>query len=71
MAVDLVSVMMQLPALSPFSTTLQLSPPPSAFGETLERTLRDSGYGLQRVSDDQGPSLHELPPPAGHGAQTA
>ena len=53
-AVDLVSVMMQLPALSPFSTTLQLSPPPSAFGETLERTLRDSGYGLQRVSDDQG-----------------
>ena len=53
-AVDLVSVMMQLPTLSPFSTTLQFSPPPSAFGETLERTLRDSGYGVQRVSDDQG-----------------
>lgn len=52
--VDLVSVLIQLPALSPFFTTLQFSPPPTAFGEVLERTLRDSGYGMQRVSDDQG-----------------
>ena len=53
-ATDLVSVMMQLPALSPFSSTLQLSPPPSPFGRALGDALGNGGYGIQRVSADQG-----------------
>ena len=53
-ASDLVSVIMQLPALSPFATTIQISPPTSVLGEALDEALRDGGFGIQRVDDDQG-----------------
>ena len=53
-ATDLVSTLMQLPPLSPFSTTLQLSAPATPFAAALAATLRAAGYGIQRVSTDQG-----------------
>ena len=53
-AVDLVSAMMQLPALSPFGSTLQISEPRSAFGLALLAAIEESGYGVQRVTQDQG-----------------
>lgn len=53
-AVDLVSVLMQLPALSPFATTVQFSPARSSFGEALVDAFASGGYGIQNVSDDQG-----------------
>ena len=53
-ATDLVSVLMQLPPFSPFSTTLQLSPPVDPFGEALLQTLAEGGYGIQHVTEDQG-----------------
>jgi hypothetical protein len=51
---NLVSVLMQLPEMQPATVTLQVSRPVSAFGNTLIRALEDAGYGLQRVSADQG-----------------
>jgi|GEM_PF-872142 len=53
-AVDLVSAMMQLPPLSPFGSTLQVSEPYSAFGHALLAAIDESGYGVQRVTQDQG-----------------
>lgn len=53
-ATDLVSTLMQLPGSSPFSTTVQVSPPPTRFGVALVEALREGGYGIQRVSEDQG-----------------
>lgn len=53
-ATDLVASLVQVPELSPGSQTLQVSKPVTAFGSTLVRALEDAGYGLQRVSADQG-----------------
>ena len=53
-AANLVSVLVQLPGMSPSERTLQVSSPTSAFGHVLVRALEDAGYGLQRVSADQG-----------------
>ena len=53
-ATDLVAVMMQLPDRSPFGTTVQFAPPRSLFGAALGETLRSGGYGMQRVTADQG-----------------
>ena len=53
-AVDLVSVMMQLSQFSPFQTTVQVTRPDNSFGQTLLNTLATSGYGVQRVDFDQG-----------------
>lgn len=53
-ATDLVSALMQLPDASPFATTVQVSPPPTRFGEALVAALRGGGFGIQRVSEDQG-----------------
>ena len=52
---DLVAALVQLPEAVPATTTLQYSPPRSAFGNTVLRALEDAGYGLQRVAADQGP----------------
>lgn len=53
-ATDLVSVLMQLPGFSPWATTLSLSAPNNLFGSNILNVLRLSGYGIQRVSADQG-----------------
>ena len=53
-AVDLVSVMMQLPSTAPFYTTLQFSQPRDAFAEQLIDASTTSGYGIQVVDADQG-----------------
>ena len=53
-AADLVSALVQLPGTSPSGLTLQVSAPGTAFGHVLVRALEDAGYGLQRVSADQG-----------------
>ena len=51
---NLVSALVQLPEVSPTTTTLQVSTPTSAFGNVVLRALEDAGYGLQRVDADQG-----------------
>ena len=54
-AVDLVSVLVQLDGYSPYATTVQLNEPMGpGFGEDLVRALRLAGYGLQFVSGDLG-----------------
>ena len=53
-ATDLVSSLVQLSELSPFSTTIQVNRPVSDFGQELVNALRYSGYGVQIVADDQG-----------------
>lgn len=53
-AVDLVSVLGQLPRFDPWSITVQVSPVKTSFGASVVEALRDAGYGVQRVSADQG-----------------
>ena len=53
-AVELVSVLVQLEGRSPYDTTLQVNAASTAFGRHLAEALRIAGYGLQTVSDDQG-----------------
>ena len=53
-AVDLVSVLAQLPGYEAWSLTAQVSPATSSFGEELIGVMRKAGYGVQRVSADQG-----------------
>lgn len=51
---NLVSALVQIPEMKVGSATLQVSKPISAFGNTLLRALEDAGFGIQRVSADQG-----------------
>ena len=51
---NLVSALVQIPELKVGSATLQVSNPKTAFGNTLIRALEDAGFGIQRVSADQG-----------------
>jgi len=53
-SIDLVSALVQLPDVNPTSVTLQVTPPQTGFGNLVVRALEDAGYGLQRVSADQG-----------------
>ena len=53
-ALDLVSVLVQLPESAPFYTTIQYAEPAVSFGHQLIDTLSATGYGLQRVDYDQG-----------------
>jgi len=53
-SIDLVSALVQLPAVNPTAVTLQVTAPQTAFGNLVVRALEDAGYGLQRVSADQG-----------------
>jgi len=53
-SVDLVSALVQLPSVNPSTATLQVTQPQTAFGNLVVRALEDAGYGLQRVSSDQG-----------------
>ena len=53
-AIDLVSVLVQLGGHSPYDTTVQANAPDGAFGERLLEALAAAGYGIQTVSADQG-----------------
>jgi len=53
-ATNLVAALVQVPALRPAGTTLQINAATSAFGNVLVRVLEDAGYGLQLVTADQG-----------------
>ncbi len=53
-AVDFVSVLVQLEGHSPYDTTIQFNPPTTELGRSLIEVLEIAGYGLQPVSDDQG-----------------
>lgn len=53
-ATDLVSALVQFPALRPTGATLHLNPPANAFGHALVRALEDAGYGLRTVDGDGG-----------------
>lgn len=51
---NLVSALVQIPEMGVGGTTLQVSSPKTAFGNTLIRALEDVGFGIQHVSADQG-----------------
>ncbi len=51
---NLVSTLLQLPETNPATTTLQVSPPATAFGNLMIRALEQAGYSVQHVSADQG-----------------
>jgi len=53
-ATDLVSAMLQIRELNPTTTTLQISQPATEYGRILETAFENAGYGIQRVSADQG-----------------
>ena len=57
-ATDMVQTLSLLRGYSPKSTTLQLRPGKSGFSVNLEQALRNGGYGLQYIADDDsGPML--------------
>ena len=53
-ATNLISTLVQIPQTQPGAITLQINDPKTAFGNAVVRALEDAGYGLQRVSADQG-----------------
>lgn len=53
-AVNLVSVLVQLEGYSPYDTTVQVNAPDDAFERRLLDALTIAGYGVQTVSADQG-----------------
>lgn len=53
-ATNLVSALVQVPEMQVSNTTIQVSKPASAFGNVVVRALEDAGFGILRVSADQG-----------------
>lgn len=51
---NLVSALVQIPEMKVGTATLQVSKPTTAFGNLLIRALEDAGFGIQRVTADQG-----------------
>ena len=51
---NLVSTLLQLPETNPSTTTLQVSPPTTAYGNLITRALEQAGYSVQHVTADQG-----------------
>jgi len=51
---NLVSALVQIPEMKVGTATLQVSNPTTPFGNTLIRALEDAGFGIQRVTADQG-----------------
>ena len=51
---NLVSTLVQIPSLQSGTATLQINDPKTPFGNAIVRALEDAGFGLQRVSADQG-----------------
>jgi len=59
-AADLVSALTLLREFPPLFTTIQFSEPDFRFGNHIVEALRDAGYGLQKVSEDQGTHYIEI-----------
>lgn len=53
-ATNMVSTLVQIPGLRSGAITLQINKPITAYGNALVRAMEDAGFGLQRVSADQG-----------------
>lgn len=53
-ATNLVAALVQIPEMRPALATLQVNTPGTAFGNVIVRALEDAGFGLQKVSADQG-----------------
>ena len=53
-ATNMVSTLVQIPGMKSGTITLQINAPTTAYGNALVRALEDAGFGLQRVSADQG-----------------
>ena len=53
-ATNMVSTLVQLPSMQSGSITLQINDPSTAYGNAIVRALEEAGFGLQRVSADQG-----------------
>ena len=53
-ATNLVSTLVQIPTMQSGSVTLQINEPQTAYGNAVVRALEDAGFGLQKVSADQG-----------------
>lgn len=51
---DLVAVLLQLPEMAPFYTTIQTPQRSDSLGKALIEALENSGYGIQFVTGDQG-----------------
>ncbi len=53
-ATNMVSTLVQVPHMQSGSITLQINEPTTAYGNAIVRALEDAGFGMQRVSADQG-----------------
>ncbi len=53
-ATNMVSTLVQIPSMRSGEITLQINDPKTAYGNAIVRALEDAGFGLQRVSADQG-----------------
>jgi len=53
-ATNMVSTLVQIPSMQSGTVTLQVNDPQTAYGNAIVRALEDGGFGLQRVSADQG-----------------
>jgi len=53
-AVNMVSVLQQIPELEPLTVTLQVARPKTPFGSTLVSAMQEAGFALQLVPEDQG-----------------
>ncbi len=53
-ATNMVSTLVQIPSMRSGTITLQINDPKTAYGNAIVRALEDAGFGLQRVSADQG-----------------
>jgi len=53
-ATNMISTLVQIPSMRSGSITLQINPPQTAYGNAVVRALEDAGFGLQKVSADQG-----------------
>ena len=53
-ATNMISTLVQVPDMRSGTATLQINDPQTAYGNAIVRALEDAGFGLQRVSADQG-----------------
>lgn len=53
-ATNMVSTLVQVPRMQSGSVTLQINEPRTAYGNAIVRALEEAGFGMQRVSADQG-----------------
>lgn len=53
-ATNMIATLVQVPSMQFGAITLQINDPKTAYGNAIVRALEDAGFGLQRVSADQG-----------------